>query len=616
MNTLEKITEELRSKGKDDKHIPALIHTASMLAMIEAAYGVINTTTMPTPLYRITFHDDTQAAGQAAASPTATPAPVPITNDFSTGFQILNGRAPVPTHGSLDINMLDMLLAAMFREKMPILLEGKTGVGKTYTVEQFLKTVLPQGSYSMLRLNQNMSNVLQPFTEGRVENGVVRISLRKEELDKIAAMFIDEVNRGDSNLTMQLLDGTVRLSTGEHGDIGILIPYYENGNWKTDPSRRKLTFMVSAQNPAITKDAKYSATRRTDAAQNNRNLQIDVPNSQYQDFLAKNLDINRAALDSLNQDWLSLYAFSTDPSRTYSSMMLSGVEFIDCMIGLVSPRIKEEFEHDLQVINDWNDRLKGYKIDFSTDIKLDDTSKEMQKVKEIVDSFEEEVVTRDTTKVKKLSDALSFIRRTKKAFESENPLETYARIPAHITIQDVSAAFAIMLYDKQENHQVDPVALIDTVMKEYVELVSAYSTEVDPGGRFSPNDPNKSIYNLTFQHALNAVAKRDPQLGALETFVKDIGASVAVLKRKQGGHEYRAPMIARMIADLTTLVGFADQYKEELTPVLELAQYDTQKRRAVTSQARMGFLKLYDKKKSSIAIPDIYIHRLTRVLGY
>src|SRR3989344_434608 len=142
MKTLETIVEELRKKGIKDKDISEKIHSASLLAFFEASHAIVNETTMPTPLYRLTYDD---------------------TNN-NLQFQVLDGKALVPAQKSLDINALDILVGSLLREKMPLLLEGKTGVGKTYTVEQFFKAILPSGNYKSIRLNANMDNILQPFT--------------------------------------------------------------------------------------------------------------------------------------------------------------------------------------------------------------------------------------------------------------------------------------------------------------------------------------------------------------------------------------------------------------------------------------------------------------------
>src|SRR3989344_6959442 len=104
--TLETITAALQQKGiKDEKEIVQQLHVAGMLALVEAANLVISQTTMPTPLYRLQYDADAQ----------------------NVKFQILEGRAQVPAENALDINLIEVLVSSLLKEKMPLLLEGKTG---------------------------------------------------------------------------------------------------------------------------------------------------------------------------------------------------------------------------------------------------------------------------------------------------------------------------------------------------------------------------------------------------------------------------------------------------------------------------------------------------------
>jgi len=618
--TLDTLVKTLLKKGVQETDIERRLHAGSMLAFLEATHSVVSGTTMPTPLYSFTY-DNTA---------------------HNLQFHVLHGKAPVPSLGTVYINMLDTLGAALLREKMPILLEGKTGVGKTFTVEQFCKTILPQAHYRGLRLNAQMSNVLQPYTEGRVENGLVRVTLRKEEMDRIAAIFIDEVNRGDVNQVLMLQDGVVRLASGEGGELGIPVPRYMNGQWTLDTVNKRPVFVVSAQNPPATKDARYTGTRTTDAAQSNRNVQLDVPNSAasigasalllktgngqhagfqrtFRQALARNLGVEVGALQSLDEDWISMYAFTTDPKKTSCPVIRSGIEYMDAMLSLVSPNLKDEVDYEKEVIRDWSNRLKTYGVDFSYDPTLTPTAISMEKIRKIVNSFEEEVITRDIVKVKKLADAVSLIRRTKAALQTDNPTEAYLTTPNYITVQDVACGFAIMLYDKQNTHDVDPVTIIDVVLKEYTGIVGDYARKIGYDKPFSPDDPSMSVYGLALQHAVIETAK-SPTLtqriaGVLttsdypitSTMVRDLGTSVAELKRLEAGKEERKPLLARMIADVSTLAGFVDQYKDPLETAMK--QYQASRER------REAFRNVYRSLREKVGTPDIYQHRLPRVLG-
>jgi len=624
MKTLETIVRELKEKGIQDTEISAKIHAASLLAFFEASHSVVNGTTMPTPLYRLTYDDQ----------------------NHNLQFQTLEGKAPVPREGSLDVGALDLLIGSLLREKMPLLLEGRTGVGKTYTVEQFFKAILPSGNYKSIRLNANMDNILQPFTRAEFENGLLKTFLKTEELEKIAVYFVDEANRADSNKTLQLQDGEVRLGSGERGELGIPIPVYveeQEGNgsftWKVDGKRP--LFFVSAQNPPQTKDAKYSGARRTDAAQNSRNLQIDIPNTAsaigssvlllnngngqhaefmetYRGALARNLGIKADTLDTLAQDWISMYAFTTDPKKTYCPNIQSSLEFLDAVLGIVSPDLKADFEHEKAVSAEWSDALKAHKIDFTYTSTLEETAAAMGKVRDVVQSFEEELITRDIVKVKKLSDALSLIRRLESAESLAQPAESFERSAKYITVQDTACALAIMLHDKQEKHNVSAVPLIDTMLNEYTGIAQSFAQQIGYKQPFRADDPNMAVYNLAFQHAIQSTGKQSladkvrATTGSItnsyvHSFIDALGASTATLKRLEEGKEFRKPILARMIADLATLAGFANQYSSEAEEVLKNSES--------TKEKIIGMKNLYQEKRKTGSIPDIYLQRLPRVLG-
>ena len=62
-----------------------------------------------------------------------------------------------------------------------------------------------------------------------------------------------------------------------------------------------------------------------------------------------------------------------------------------------------------------------------------------------------------------------------------------------------------------------------------------------------------------------------------------------------------------MIADLATLAGFANQYSSEAEEVLKNSES--------TKEKIIGMKNLYQEKRKTGSIPDIYLQRLPRVLG-
>jgi hypothetical protein len=287
------------------------------------------------------------------------------------------------------------------------------------------------------------------------------------------------------------------------------------------------------------------------------------------------------------------------------------------MITLTSPDLAKSVGHEQVVSRDWSDRLSKYKVDFAFTTPIDPDAVAVKKIQSIAGSFEEEFVTRDTGKVKKLADLISTIRRVKTALGSADPLATYQRIPAQVTIEDLATGFAVLLYDKQEKHEEDPVTLVDAALREYVGLTEAFAPKVgyrQKNGeaiRFSTTDLSMSIYTLSVHHAMLCAAQnqKEPIMGA----IKDLAASVAELRRLSGGVEYRKAIVARTVADLATFAGFLDQYPDEIvariTPVM-------QKGNAGASAAMVRAVEeFYRDVRTRATTPDIYKTRLARVLG-
>jgi hypothetical protein len=173
----------------------------------------------------------------------------------------------------------------------------------------------------------------------------------------------------------------------------------------------------------------------------------------------------------------------------------------------------------------------------------------------------------------------------------------------YITVQDMAAGFTVMLYDKQEKHTNDPLAVVNAGLTEYIGILSDFATKRGYTKPFNPNDNRMSIYGLGLEHALNAAKGADP----VTAFIQDVASSVDELRRLDSGHEQRKPIIARTIADFGTLAGFVDQYGADIVPGLAKARSLEEKSAAV--------LDVYAAKHPLINTPAIYKHRLPRVLG-
>ena len=625
IKTLENITEKILPKimhspeveqmseiEKNEYKIEAVqnyIHTAGILALVAAAKRVTDQHIMPTPLYR-------------------------IEDGESLEIKNLNGKAPVPTPNTLDLNLVDMITASTLRGKLHLLFEGKTGTGKTFTVEEYLKAILPPEAFRILRLNPNMSNILEPWVETYLKNDVDPAQrLRDEQIDDIAAVFIDEISRGDSNQAFQLLDNVISLPE-QRRELGIHIPEYNGENWKFSQEKRPLQ-VIAAQNPPVTskKGAGYGQSRTLDEALGNRLTKIEMPNTasvsgaaltvlkngkkQHEEFIEafiesfeKNLDVGNVDWSNLKEDYIALYAFITDPRKTKAPVLQSGLEFSDSMLTLLTGDIVEEITNDLQVTQDLTKKLKEYRIDFTYNPFFDSTTKAITHLKSTASSFREEVINRDVTKVRNIADAFSITRRIKKALSQENSVEVYNNTESYITVRDIAPALALVLSDKQEKKDSNIQHLITQGYNDYVEIVNyVISQTAGEGLKFDANNPSTASYNLMLRYALgheNTNSEKGELTSEDDTirFIQNIGQQVAGLKRAGEGSECKKPILARMIANLTTLASFAHDYSDEIRTIA-----------AEKQQGIREFKELYIQEKEKGNLPDLYKQRLPIVLG-
>src|SRR3989338_3163181 len=204
---LELIAAELVRANYDQKAIKEKLHQAAFLATIEAVSQTIGSKVTPTPLYRISYDKESS----------------------SLEFRFLDGKGIVPSANAIDIDYADLVFSSIASNSTPILTEGITGTGKTYTLDNIMKALYDSENRKMLRLNPNMANVLQPYIEGRVDpnEGVLKININKKAARQIFALGLDEENRGDTGAIIGLLDSEVSLATGERTDLGPLIPQIE-----------------------------------------------------------------------------------------------------------------------------------------------------------------------------------------------------------------------------------------------------------------------------------------------------------------------------------------------------------------------------------------------------
>src|SRR3989338_7532923 len=105
LHTLEKIKSALKGKFDEDR-----VHTALFLSYALSVDKIINMTCVTSPLYSFNYDEKTN----------------------NLGMEELYGLSLPPEDGELTISLEDLIYCCNIRD-IPGLLEGETGVGKTFT---------------------------------------------------------------------------------------------------------------------------------------------------------------------------------------------------------------------------------------------------------------------------------------------------------------------------------------------------------------------------------------------------------------------------------------------------------------------------------------------------
>jgi len=603
-HTLEKIVDEIGKDFDDDK-----LHTAMLLSYTQAIYSVVRRNCVPSPLYRLAYDEKNNA--------------ISMIETYGLSFP--------PERNALDISVLDEIFCCNIRD-IPLLLEGETGTGKTYTSMKYLSTILEKEQYFSNRLSANafLNNLFSYFQEGKMINGMPVITARTDKIENCAAGLTDEINRGDSNETLQLFDNEMHLS-GKIYKLGIPIPKIKNGKYIPDSGRRKDLLLVCAQNPAGTEDAKFTQTMELDAAVDNRLLKIYVGNASssagstlwlgnekkklhnlfLEDFkkrLCDYLNIPEGALSKLKEDWISTYAWITESDRTDKPILYSALELSDLMITTFSGDLINYYNYEKNVLNYWGNYLKK-------DIRIDNNlnkSKCIEQIHEVTNSFKVPMIFRDIIQIKKIADVLATLRNIKDALKSDDSLNAYLNTKRYVTVREVAGATSLLARNKQTNKAISPINSINQVLQQYVGLVEDYLGEVDymMGPSFDLFNPNIGIKKIGVYKSIRDTIMNSGNVDHLmEKIVEHVGL---LTKKTTVSEEIRNLIIARSASDLMTLCGFLEQYKPEISSIFNKYNKKTKVPDVINDLGSFYYKK---QMESAVIMPEIYQHRIQRTLG-
>jgi len=490
-----------------------------------------------------------------------------IVEGDNVDVRFLDGKGRLPMPNTTEVTILDIDAASLFFDDFHILYEGVTGVGKTYTSDALFNAIFgPDGHYT-LRLSGGIlgSSALEPFTTTTLENGVPKTRIDHKKCQKYGALFVDEINRGDSQEVFQVVDGEIHVNE-DTGYLRIPIP-------ETD-GRYKGLAILAAMNPA---DAEHNAALELDIAGENRFLKFKFPNgvaeaasSQLEKKLAGDLHEifwrEFSKRSGIQGGWREIYPIVADSEQF--SKVLNGEtrEFIDTILGYVGYDPKETFERNVELM-----QQGGLSPRFSV---RDDNN--YRKILESQGTLKHGFVRRDLRKIENLSRIFGFIKGVK-----DNSYD------ASVKLNDVAAAIGVILESKTITGTdkgslmvlVNEARSVYTNMHEQINIPSGYG----------------------LRQAIWQAAIRTGQEHGFDAYLSTLKQSMAQLNT-QTNSAAEATLKSRVLADLIVLEHFSKTYEDDVTAALKEGE----------DASFRAFGEIYSNNKRS---GSIYEHRLDSIVG-
>ncbi len=551
---------------------------------------------------------------------------------------------------------------------MPLLFEGETGIGKTYTSQIFLKTIFPSQSYSTYRLSGNVftNNVFQPFLKAIAKKDEFpRMVIDKQATGRIGALFIDEINRGDPQSLLQLLDGKIYVS-GEEGTLGIAIPEVRKNN-SNNNTLRKGVMVIGAQNPPAEIDNKFKGTSLLDAAVENRFLKIDFMGDissvgstawfteneldLHQSFIKKMIsyfnqfsitqeietknDIQNNPSKSveklIHEDWLSIYAWMTNAKKHQFPILKSAQEFLDISIMILNQEMKQIYISEKQLIGQLLEMI-GKKELFS-DLNSELISKEtdeFSKFKSFVSHFETPLIFRDTKNIRKLANMMVMIFSAKTALRrkpdmSQNCVVSFNEyIQNPVSIKEIFWCMTLLIKNKigRQLRDKDLIQQINTILLEILnhyflltkKVCSQLSKDMNKSFVFDIWSDSMSLrwYLLKYAEKKSSSQSMDAQIDVFcETIIDCLKNNLA--KDIKNKNFISNMLIINIIADLLTLVLFVKENKILITETIRKTQRPLLDNENAKGVINSTFKKV--RQMMGLVVPCVYLQRLPRILG-
>ena len=623
------------------------LNSCLLLSFIQAIYYIADQKIVPSPQFLLSMNDQTS----------------------HPKVEELFGRARVLRKEEIEVGTIDILIAALLLD-MPLLFEGETGIGKTYTSQIFLKTIFPSQSYSTYRLSGNVftNNVFQPFLKAIAKKDEFpRMVIDKQAIGHIGALFIDEINRGDPQSLLQLLDGKIYVS-GEEGALGIAIPEVQKQkNNSNNNVMRKGVMVIGAQNPPAEIDSKFKGTSLLDAAVENRFLKIDfmgdissVGSTAW--FTENELDLHQSFIKQMihffkqfsitretetkngvpnnstqslekliHEDWLSLYAWMSDAKNHQFPILKSAQEFLDIAIMILNKEMEQIYKSEKQLIDQLLEMIgkKGLFSGLKSELISKET-KEFSEFKSFVSHFETPFIFRDTKNIRKLANMMVMIFSAKTALrrmpdKNQDCVDSFNKyIQNPVSIKEIFWCMALLLKNKIGRQRLDNDSM-QQINKILLETLNHYFLLSKKVCSQLAKDLNKSFvfdiqsYSMSIRWYILKYAEQksssQPMESQLDIFCETIidCLNKNLVKDIENKNFITNMLIINIIADLLTLVLFVKENKFSITETIQKT-----KRPLLDDENSKGVINSTFKNTRhmmGLVVPCIYLQRLPRILG-
>jgi MoxR-like ATPase len=488
---------------------------------------------------------------------------IKVDGPTSISVEHCNGSPHVPRRnkkGDYEVMLVDLLSSLLFF-KVPVLLQGPTGAGKSYVVREFLDAVFGHEGYYYVRLDRSLTgrSLMDPFLERKIIKKLPMTTIAKERCCRYGAIFIDEPNRGDSQDTLQVIDGTISLY-GENSDLGLPIP---------GTNRLKSPFIVAAMNPS---NDQYISTEKIDAAVENRLLRINYPAEPFNEQSTKlgnaariNTHVqfwNEIRLQTgLKGGWRDLFPSITDQFLFNKQVPDDVQEFIEIATSCLDPE---------RTFPENEDIAGNFGFQFSFAFRDDDDFKRIKEARKLLGKFA--FSNRDLVKLQNLARALALVRAYKKQLKD-----------VIVSIEDTTVAFIMLLESKRSDEKGKPMLFSD-IMRDIMRSYKQIRVELKMNNVYGlrPGILNAAVnFGKGRGHAalLRVIDSNTKRLNTPYTNIAD------------------ATMRARLLADLLCLRDFCYGYKDQVDAALKLSDYDAVYRRMDKLFSTEGKLWAFDQMR-------------------